>query len=82
MPNPDDATRPVQAKEHLTRRPFGRAGFETLPFGFGGAQIGGANVSDEEAVATVRRALELGIEFVDTCTNYGESSSHHVRVHQ
>ncbi len=59
----------------LTPRPLGRAGFAVRPFGLGSAALGDARVSDEQAVATVRRALELGVEFIDTSASYGMGQS-------
>jgi aryl-alcohol dehydrogenase-like predicted oxidoreductase len=61
--------------KELARRRLGRLGFEVRPFGLGGATIAGTNVTDEVAVATVRRALELGIEFIDTSAGYGMGES-------
>jgi aryl-alcohol dehydrogenase-like predicted oxidoreductase len=59
----------------LPPRRLGRAGFTVRPFGLGGATIGSDRVSDETAVETVRRALELGIEFIDTSVGYGRGES-------
>jgi D-threo-aldose 1-dehydrogenase len=59
----------------LPRRSLGRAGFEVRPHGLGGAPLGHPEVSDDQAVATVRRALELGIEFIDTSAAYGMGES-------
>lgn len=61
--------------EALPRRPLGRAGFSVRPLGLGGASLAAARVTDEAAVATVRRALELGIEFIDTSAAYGYGES-------
>jgi D-threo-aldose 1-dehydrogenase len=61
--------------QSLTRRTLGRAGFSVRPFGFGGGQIGDERIADDTAVATVRRALELGIEFIDSSASYGMGES-------
>ena len=66
-PNPD-----VQS---LPPRRLGRAGFEVRPFGLGGGSLGGDRTTDEAAVAAVRRALELGIDFIDTSAGYGMGES-------
>src|SRR3989442_12576344 len=66
-PNPD-----VQS---LPARRLGRAGFEVRPFGLGGGSLGGDRTTDEAAVAAVRRALELGIDFIDTSAGYGMGES-------
>jgi aryl-alcohol dehydrogenase-like predicted oxidoreductase len=59
----------------LARRRLGRAGFEVRPFGLGSASLGSDRATDDEAVATVRRALELGIDFIDTSPLYGMGES-------
>ena len=45
--------------------------------GLGGASLGGLykDMPDETAVATVRRALELGVNFIDTAPLYGHGKS-------
>ena len=59
----------------LPRRRLGRAGFEVRPFGLGAASLGSDRTTDEGAVATVRRALELGIDFIDSSAGYGMGES-------
>src|SRR5579871_4191924 len=59
----------------LARRRLGRASFEVRPFGLGTASLGSGRATDEEALATVRRALELGIDFIDTSPLYGMGQS-------
>jgi aryl-alcohol dehydrogenase-like predicted oxidoreductase len=59
----------------LTPRRLGRAGFEARPFGLGSASLGSKDVTDDAAMATVRRALELGIDFIDTSPLYGMGES-------
>lgn len=60
----------------LPRRRFGRNGREVTALGLGCASLNdcyGRATHDEWAVATVRRALELGIRYFDTSAGYGES---------
>jgi D-threo-aldose 1-dehydrogenase len=59
------------------RRPLGRTGLTVTPLGFGGAPIGGLYraVSDEDAIAAVRRAWDLGIRLFDTAPLYGYGTS-------
>ncbi len=57
----------------LLRRRLGRTGLEVTCLGMGGARIGGNAVSDDEAVEAVRRAITLGINYLDTSPLYGES---------
>lgn len=53
------------------RRPFGRTGVTLPVLGFGGIPI--MNKPVTEAVDVVKRALELGCEFIDTARGYGDS---------
>lgn len=55
----------------MERRKLGRTGLEVSRIGFGGMTIPG--VSKEQAVATIHRALDLGINFIDTARAYGDS---------
>lgn len=59
----------------LPRRQLGRAGFAIRPFGLGTASLGSERTDDAGAIATVRRALELGIDFIDTSASYGMGES-------
>ena len=57
---------------------FGKTDLEITPVGFGAWAIGGTgwrgawgHQDDEEAVGAIRRAVELGINWVDTAAVYG-----------
>lgn len=50
---------------------LGRTGMKVTQLGFGGIPI--QRVSDDEAVAVVRRCLELGIRYIDTANAYTTS---------
>ena len=54
-------------------RRFGRTGLEVSRIGFGGMTI--PHVSKEQAVAAVNRALDLGVNFIDTARAYGNGDS-------
>lgn len=58
---------------HAERVRLGRRGPEVTRLGFGASAIGGlfAPVSEEDARATLGRAIELGIRYVDTAPLYG-----------
>ena len=60
----------------LPKRRLGRTHINAVPLGLGGAGFGhgytGAS-SDEDAIEGVRRAIELGINYIDTSPLYGES---------
>ncbi len=57
---------------------FGKTGMEITPIGFGSWAIGGSGwraawgpQDDEEAVEAIKRALELGVNWIDTAAVYG-----------
>lgn len=59
-------------------RSLGRTGIEVSEIGFGAWAIGGdawGPVEDDASVAAMRRALELGITFIDTADVYGDGHS-------
>jgi aryl-alcohol dehydrogenase-like predicted oxidoreductase len=65
--------------------PFGRTGLEITLIGFGAWAIGGSNwefgwgeQDDEESVAAIRRALGLGVNWIDTAAQYGLGHSEEV----
>jgi aryl-alcohol dehydrogenase-like predicted oxidoreductase len=61
---------------HLPRRPLGRSGHQVTPIGLGGAYLGltrsngQATIDDSLGIATVLRALELGVNLIDTSAGY------------
>ena len=57
----------------MPMRRLGRTDLKVTCLGMGGAGIGRGDVNDDEAVAAVRRAIELGINYLDTAPLYGES---------
>jgi len=59
-------------------RRLGRTGLEVSEIGYGTWGMGGdawRGGSDEESLAALRRAFELGLNFVDTALGYGEGHS-------
>jgi aryl-alcohol dehydrogenase-like predicted oxidoreductase len=57
-------------------RPLGRTGLTVSEIGFGAWGIGASQwvgAREDESVAALRRAIELGVTFVDTARGYGES---------
>src|SRR5919106_3027966 len=63
-------------------RKLGRTGITVSEIGFGGWAIGGladasgtplgwGRTSDDESLATIRRARDLGVNFFDTADSYG-----------
>lgn len=61
-------------------RAFGKTGFETSEIGFGGWAIGGSwgPQNDKDSVAALHRALDMGVNFIDTAEGYGEGRSERV----
>ena len=59
-------------------RPFGTTGIEVSEVGFGAWAIGGdawGPVEDADSLAAIERALELGVNFLDTADVYGDGRS-------
>jgi aryl-alcohol dehydrogenase-like predicted oxidoreductase len=64
---------------HMKKRKLGRSGLEVSALGFGCMSIGIADVytssvqSENDAIGLVHRALDLGVNFLDTANIYGDS---------
>ncbi|RPJ22571.1 MAG: aldo/keto reductase, partial [Chloroflexi bacterium] len=58
-------------------RELGRTGWKISTISFGAWAIGGTwgNVKDEESLAALQRALDLGVNFFDTADVYGDGRS-------
>ena len=59
-------------------RTLGRTGFQVSEIGFGAWGIGGGwwkGEEDRESLESLRRALELGVNFIDTAITYGNGHS-------
>jgi aryl-alcohol dehydrogenase-like predicted oxidoreductase len=58
-------------------RPLGRTGWNVSEISFGGWAIGGAwgQVSDEQSLASLEKAIECGVNFIDTADVYGDGRS-------
>ncbi len=57
-------------------RTLGRTGLKVSEIGYGAWGIGAAQwvgAREDESVAALRRAIELGVNFIDTARGYGES---------
>ncbi|MGH7661442.1 MAG: aldo/keto reductase [Vulcanimicrobiaceae bacterium] len=61
----------------LERAPIGKTGLEVTRLGMGTAPLGGLfeDVPEAKALATVRQALNLGLNFFDTAPLYGHGKS-------
>ena len=56
---------------------IGRTGLRVTRLGFGGAPIGGsrAEVTEQDAVSSIHRAVDLGVAYFDTAPLYGHGTS-------
>jgi aryl-alcohol dehydrogenase-like predicted oxidoreductase len=57
-------------------RPLGSTGLSVSEIGYGAWGIGGSmwiGAEEDESVRALRRAIELGVNFIDTARGYGES---------
>ncbi len=69
----------------LERRPFGKTGMQITPVGFGAWAVGGNDwkfgwgaQDDDASIAAIRKALDLGINWIDTAAAYGFGHSEEV----
>ncbi|BAJ64689.1 MULTISPECIES: aldo/keto reductase [Anaerolinea] len=58
-------------------RPLGRTGWKVSAISFGAWAIGGTwgPVQDEESIAALHRAIDMGVNFIDTADVYGDGRS-------
>jgi aryl-alcohol dehydrogenase-like predicted oxidoreductase len=54
----------------MTKRTFGRTGYEVSPLGFGGAPIGYLQVEYERAATILNLLFDSGVNFIDTAASY------------
>ena len=61
-------------------RTFGRTGWKISEIGFGAWAIGGSwgPQDDNDSIAALNRALDLGVNFIDTAQGYGDGKSERV----
>src|ERR1022692_3890810 len=68
----------LPGKAPLKHRTLGRTNFEISEIGYGAWGIGGTmwiGASDKESLAALYRAIELGVNFIDTALVYGNGHS-------
>ncbi len=59
-------------------RTFGRTGWNASEIGFGAWGIGGdawGNTDDKDSIAALNKAIDLGVNFIDTADVYGDGHS-------
>jgi aryl-alcohol dehydrogenase-like predicted oxidoreductase len=62
----------------MQNRTLGKTGFSISEIGYGAWGIGGKmwrGAKDDESLAALRRAIELGLNFIDTALAYGDGHS-------
>jgi aryl-alcohol dehydrogenase-like predicted oxidoreductase len=61
----------------MRTRELGRTGWQVSEISFGAWAIGGSwgSVDDADSLAALRRAIELGVNFIDTADVYGDGRS-------
>ena len=57
----------------MITRDFGDTGLKVGALGFGAGQIGGAELTEDQAGTLLNRAVDLGITLIDTARGYGLS---------
>jgi len=60
----------------VQHRPLGKTGLSVSEIGYGAWGIGGSGwigAQEDESVRALHRAIELGVNFIDTARGYGES---------
>src|SRR5215213_3241856 len=61
----------------MNYRPLGRTGFDVSEVSFGAWAIGGSwgDVSDADSLKALHRAIDTGVNFIDTADVYGDGRS-------
>ena len=62
----------------MQNRKLGKTGIEVSEIGFGAWGIGGhlwQDSKDDESIQALHRAIDLGVNFIDTAIAYGEGHS-------
>ena len=65
-------------EERLEYHPFGTTDFKVSPMAIGCMGMSGSRgpTDDSESIATLHRAFDLGINFLDTSASYGDGHNH------
>jgi len=64
----------------MNYRIFGKCGWAVSEIGFGTWAIGGSwgKVQEEDAIAALHRAMDCGLNFIDTADVYGDGRSEQI----
>ncbi len=63
----------AQERKVLEKRPLGKSGFQATILGLGGTIL--PKNDERTAIATVKTCLELGVNYFDTASQYGDGES-------
>src|SRR3982750_2208648 len=67
---------PTDSDRLAARRPLGRTGF--MASGLGVGDVADRNVPIEQGAATIRRAVDAGLNVIDTAPNYEDGYSEQI----
>ena len=59
----------------IPKRPLGKTGYQVTIYGLGGLFTVARHVRHDEAVEIVNRAIDLGVNYIDTSALYGNGAS-------
>ena len=59
----------------LPKRPLGKTGYQVTIYGLGGLYTTSKHDRHDEAVEIVNRAIDLGVNYIDTSARYGGGAS-------
>ena len=67
----------------MNYRPLGRTGMNVAEISFGAWAIGGSwgQVDDTESMAALHKAVDAGVNFIDTADVYGDGHSERLIAH-
>lgn len=66
--------------EKLPTRPLGKTGFHASVLSFGGGSRFSGIKDDDEAIQSLNKALDLGINYIDTSDDYGRAQESEIRI--
>lgn len=76
---------PVQEQSAIQTKPLGNSDLRITPIGYGAWAIGGGNwefgwghQEDQDSIAAIHRALDLGMNWIDTAAVYGLGHSEEI----
>lgn len=68
-----EMSRRAETTGQIPRKAFGSTGFQASILGLGGGNVAISEISEEVGVQIVKRAIDLGINYIDTADCYGKS---------